>query len=167
MGGGRRGAGGAGGGRKSNDSAGGEEMEDVDEAVACAQAGKGRGTGGGKAKGGDGEEEEEWDTAEEIIPCLPDLQAMKVPALKDLCGRHGMKKTGKKEDLVQRLHDKALAQGDGVGIGAGICASLVRLSAGCWCRNVGHRGIEEHGSLAGTPSGCCREHCALMVPVCM
>ena len=78
-----------------------------------------------------------------------------------------MKKTGKKEDLVQRMHDKALAQGDGVGIGAGICASLVRLSAGCWCRNVGHRGIEEHGSLAGTPSGCCREHCALMVPVCM
>ena len=78
--------------------------------MAAAPAPKGRGAGGakGKAKEADGEEQE-WEEAEEMIPSFGDLQAMKVPALKDLCARHGLKKGGKKDELVQRLHDKAVA----------------------------------------------------------
>ncbi len=95
-------------GRKSGDSAAGDEGED--SPVAAAPAPKGRGAGGakGKAKEADGEEQE-WEEAEEMIPSFGDLQAMKVPALKDLCARHGLKKGGKKDELVQRLHDKAVA----------------------------------------------------------
>jgi hypothetical protein len=107
-------------GRKSGDSA---ADEGEDSPVAAAPAPKGRGAGGakGKAKEADGEEQE-WEEAEEMIPSFGDLQAMKVPALKDLCARHGLKKGGKKDELVQRLHDKAVAAqlpGGGGGGGGG------------------------------------------------
>jgi hypothetical protein len=109
-------------GRKSGDSSAGDEGED--SPVAAAPAPKGRGAGGAKckAKEADGEEQE-WEEAEEMIPSFGDLQAMKVPALKDLCARHGLKKGGKKDELVQRLHDKAVAAqlpGGGGGGGAAV-----------------------------------------------
>ena len=98
------------------------EGDDAEDAVMT----KGRAGGaGGKGKGGKGSVEEaaakedEWDDAEEMIPSMVDLQAMKVPGLKDLCGRHGLKKTGKKDELVQRLNDKAREQGRADGADAG------------------------------------------------
>jgi len=93
--------------------------------VAAASAPKGRGAGGAKGKAvpkQDNGEEDEWDAVEEMLPSLPDLQAMKVPDLKILCGRHGLKKMGKKDELVSRLHEKALASGasaEGGGGGGG------------------------------------------------
>ena len=44
---------------------------------------------------------------------------MKVPVLKDLCGRHGLKKTGKKDALAERLCAKGLLQGGEGGGGGG------------------------------------------------
>ncbi len=118
-------------GRRSNESGGGEREEG--EQVEVTQAPKGRGAGSAKSKTAGKEEREtagkeererevgvdeaEWEDAEEIIPSMPDLQAMKVPALKDLCGRHGLKKTGKKDELVERLCAKGLLQGGDVGGG--------------------------------------------------
>ena len=125
-------------GRRSNESGGGEREEG--EQVEVTQAPKGRGAGGSKSKTAEnktagkeeretagkeererelGVDEAEWEDAEEIIPSMPDLQAMKVPALKDLCGRHGLKKTGKKDELVERLCAKGLLQGGEGGGGGG------------------------------------------------
>jgi hypothetical protein len=90
-------------GRRSNESGGGDREEG--EQVEVPQAPKGRGAGGAKSKTAEskaagkeeretagkeererevGVDEAEWEDAEEIIPSMPDLQAMKVPALKDL-----------------------------------------------------------------------------------
>jgi hypothetical protein len=54
----------------------------------------------------DKDDDSDWDDADEMIPSLLDLQSTKVSELKDLCGRHGLKKAGNKDELVQRLCEK-------------------------------------------------------------
>ncbi|EKX35726.1 hypothetical protein GUITHDRAFT_118111 [Guillardia theta CCMP2712] len=96
-----------------------EELESDDEWVPTAKGGRrneqrkrrGRTSEGSEAGSVKGEREvgeereggEEGEGGEEKIPGVEELQAMKVPTLKELCGRKGLKKTGKKEELVARL----------------------------------------------------------------
>ena len=73
----------------------------------AAPATKGRGAAGAtKTVKEDKDDDSDWDDADEMIPSLLDLQSTKVSELKDLCGRHGLKKAGNKDELVQRLCEK-------------------------------------------------------------
>ena len=111
----RGGGGRVGGGRRgraSSDSASALAEEAEDEGGQEDKAAKSKSIKSKKAPAAEpNAEDQEWHDAEEMIPSLPDLHAMKVAALKDLCQRHNLKKGGKKDELVQRLYEKSTKAG--------------------------------------------------------
>ena len=93
-------------GRRGRTSAGSANSRESEGGASDA----GASADGGRSPAPSVDKEKSWDAAEEALPAIPpleELQGLKVPALKDLCGHYCLKKAGKKEELIQRLAARA------------------------------------------------------------